>query len=75
MPWTEQTTMSQKLEFIARLAEWEGPFAGLCERFNMTRVTGHQWRGAMPRAGMGSGGLTAFGDGISTVTLNAESAR
>jgi len=46
MPWKEQTAMSQKLEFIARLAHWEGPFSQLCNRFGISRPTS---RDTMPR--------------------------
>jgi len=44
MPWKEQTAMSQKLEFIACLAHWEGPFAQLCKSFGISRPTGYKWR-------------------------------
>jgi len=44
MPWKEQTAMSQKLELIACLADWEGSFAQLCEHFGICRVTGYKWR-------------------------------
>ena len=44
MPRKEQTAMSQKLEWIARLAYWDGTFARLRESFGISRVTGYQWR-------------------------------
>jgi len=53
MPWKEQTAMSEKLEFIARLSHWEGTFAQLCESFGISRVTGYKWRRRHAEGGEG----------------------
>ena len=53
MPWKEQTAMSQKLEWIARLGYWDGTFARLCESFGISRVTGYQWRRRHAEGGKG----------------------
>jgi transposase InsO family protein len=43
MPWREQTTMSQRIEYV-ELASQEGAnLSELCRRFDISRPTGYKW--------------------------------
>lgn len=43
MPFTEQSIMSQRLEFCILASKPESNLSDLCRRFNITRRTGYKW--------------------------------
>lgn len=45
MPWQEQTTMSQKQEFVMLAQSGAVPLRALCRRFGISPTTGYKWLG------------------------------
>ncbi len=43
MPWEETNGMNERVRFIASKLEAAEPFSCLCERFGVSRKTGHKW--------------------------------
>ena len=44
MPWKETSAMDEKLRFVAASLCGEEPMTVLCERFGISRETGHKWK-------------------------------
>jgi len=57
MPWKDLTTMSQRYELVRLYGEGQTSMTALCERFGVSRKTGHKWVNAYR-----AGGLTALAD-------------
>ena len=45
MPWKARSIMSQREEFVALVAHGVESISALCERFGISRQTGHKWIG------------------------------
>src|ERR1044071_5799075 len=43
MPWSTQTPMSQRLEFVVLATGSRLTFSELCRRFGVSRKTGYKW--------------------------------
>ena len=43
MPWKETCAMHQRIAFVAACLRDEAPMSALCERFGISRKTGHKW--------------------------------
>lgn len=43
MPWKEETTMSQRVSFIAEANCDEANISGLCSKYGISRKTGYKW--------------------------------
>ena len=43
MPWKETNAMEQRKEFIEKLLSRRWTMTELCERYGVSRVTGHKW--------------------------------
>jgi len=44
MPWKEQSVLDAKMQFIAACLRGEAPMTVLCERYGISRDTGHRWK-------------------------------
>ena len=44
MPWSSPSVMDQKLQFVADCLRGEEPVSVLCERYGISRQTGHLWK-------------------------------
>ena len=44
MPWKATSAMDEKLRFVAACLSGEAPMTVLCERFGISRQTGHKWK-------------------------------
>lgn len=44
MPWDERSAMDEKLRFVREALRLEAPMTVLCERYGISRQTGHLWR-------------------------------
>lgn len=51
MPWSTQTPMSQRLEFVILARAEAVPFGELCRRYQVSRKTGYKWLERFERGG------------------------
>ena len=51
MPWTESSSMSERVKFIARYLQHDTTMTSLCEEFGVSRQTGYKWVARWNEAG------------------------
>lgn len=44
MPWKATCAMDERLRFVAECLRGEDPMTAVCERFGISRETGHKWK-------------------------------
>ena len=52
MPWSETTKMRERMRFVLDAEEGLFTMTELCERYGISRVTGHKWLKRFRRSGL-----------------------